>query len=390
MLDRIKKWIPDAKTLPILKGPVVVDRTLLAVVLLLSGIGLMAVYSATTYLATTNGVTVENKLMDHVMRLLAALAAMVVFSQIDYHVVARFSKIAIVLSAILLIWVLFQGTVQGGARRAIFGFRPSDIGRFALILHVALLLTQKQFYIEDFKRGFLPIMVWVGLIVVLIGVQNVSTAMVLLVTVMAMGFIGRMRVAHLGGMMASGLVLALVMLMLFPARAERIESYLGIKMFSHTDAEEVFSNQHEGFQIHQAQIAVANGGFVGKGIGKSAQKDWLPEAYSDFIYAIVAEEYGLLGALFLLGLLGVFLYRGFLYVARFAPDPLGFFLATGITLTFGMYGLVHVCVNLGLMPVTGLPFPFVSWGGTSLVITGIMVGILLNISAQAKKNTAVA
>ncbi|HRK73683.1 MAG TPA: FtsW/RodA/SpoVE family cell cycle protein, partial [Rhodothermales bacterium] len=119
-----------------------------------------------------------------------------------------------------------------------------------------------------------------------------------------------------------------------------------------------------------------------KGIGKSTQKDWIPAAYSDFIFAIIAEEFGILGALIVVSLLGIFLYRGFMHIARNAPDPLGFFLASGISLTIGLYGLVHVCVNTGLMPVTGLPFPFVSWGGTSLIVTGIMVGVLLNISGQ--------
>ncbi|HRR08428.1 MAG TPA: FtsW/RodA/SpoVE family cell cycle protein [Rhodothermales bacterium] len=383
LLATIKNRWPDLRSWPSAAWrPTQIDRAILGTVLALSLVGIVAVYSATAYLAASNGTSTEGLLLEHFVRLVIAIGAMIVFSQIDYHVVARFSKLGIFASVLLLIWVLIQGDWQGGARRAIFGFRPSDIARFALIVHVAVLLTRKQLYIQNFGRGFLPVVAWGVIITILIGAQNVSTAMVLLMTVLILGFIGRMKLVHLGGLLGLGLLLAVVMLLLFPARAERIESYLGLRLFSHTNEEMVFSNQGERFQILQAQIAIANGSFTGKGIGKSTQKDWIPAAYSDFIFAIIAEEFGILGALIVVSLLGIFLYRGFMHIARNAPDPLGFFLASGISLTIGLYGLVHVCVNTGLMPVTGLPFPFVSWGGTSLIVTGIMVGVLLNISGQ--------
>ena len=127
-------------------------------------------------------------------------------------------------------------------------------------------------------------------------------------------------------------------------------------------------------------MAIAAGGLFGVGPGKSTQRDWLPAPYNDFIYAIIAEEYGVMGALVLLSLFMVILFRGLLRVARKAPDPLGLFLAVGIVVMLTLYGFVHAGVSSNLLPVTGLPLPFVSYGGTSLLANGVMAGILLNIS----------
>ena len=158
-----------------------------------------------------------------------------------------------------------------------------------------------------------------------------------------------------------------------------------MKIFPHTEAAEVFDPQAEGYQARQARIAIAMGGVSGRGPGKSVQRDFLPAPYNDFIFAIIAEEYGLAGALTLLGLFVVLLFRGFMRIARHAPDPLGLFLAAGFTSMVVLYGTVHAAVACGLLPVTGLPMPFVSYGGTSLVATGAMLGIILNISRQVRQ-----
>jgi cell division protein FtsW len=178
---------------------------------------------------------------------------------------------------------------------------------------------------------------------------------------------------------------AFVLLSLSPNRAARVESYLGVKLFPHTQAEEVFDPQAEGYQARQARIAFARGGLTGVGPGKSVQRDFLPAPYNDFIFAIIAEEYGILGALALLGLFAWLLARGFLRIARHAPDPLGLLLGVGFTTMIVLYGFVHAGVASGLFPVTGLPMPLVSYGGTSMVATGAMIGILLNISRQTHK-----
>jgi cell division protein FtsW len=146
----------------------------------------------------------------------------------------------------------------------------------------------------------------------------------------------------------------------------------------------VLSDQEEGYPASQAKIAFAMGGISGVGPGKSVQRDFLPAPYNDFIYAIIAEEYGIIGALLLLGVYVVVLFRGLLRIARRAPDPLGLFLATGLVMMIALYGFVHAGVAAGLFPVTGLPLPFVSYGGTSLLTSGLMMGILLNISRQVR------
>jgi cell division protein FtsW len=176
------------------------------------------------------------------------------------------------------------------------------------------------------------------------------------------------------------MLLAWLLLLASPGRAARIEAYVGLKLFPNTTAEEVFSDQGEGYQSKQARIAIAMGGLTGVGPGKSMQRDFLPAPYNDFIFAIIAEEYGLVGAIALLGLFVILLFRGFLRIARHAPDPLGLLLAVGLVTMLVLYGFVHAGVSSGLLPVTGLPMPFVSYGGTSMLAAGIMIGILLNIS----------
>jgi cell division protein FtsW len=157
-----------------------------------------------------------------------------------------------------------------------------------------------------------------------------------------------------------------------------------MKLFPNTNTEQVFSEQGEGYQAKQARIAFAMGGLTGAGPGKSVQRDFLPAPYNDFIFAIIAEEYGVIGALGLLALFVVLLFRGFLRIARHAPDPLGLFLGVGFTTMVALYSFIHAGVSCGLLPVTGLPMPFVSYGGTAMIATGVMIGILLNISRQAK------
>lgn len=367
-----------------------VDKVVVWVVTCLAAFGVVAVYSAISFLAATraDGDT-ERYLVSHLFKLGLALGLMGAFSFIHYRLVARVSRLALLGSLALLVIVKIVGTTTGGATRWLdlggFGFQPSDFARLALVVFIATMLSAKQAYIKDFGRGFAPILLWMMLTTVLIGVENLSTAAVTLVAVGAMCFVGRVNVMHLAGVALVGLVLAYVLLLGSPGRAARIEAYTGLKLFPNTEAAEVFSDQAEGYQAKQARIAFAMGGLTGAGPGKSVQRDFLPAPYNDFIFAIIAEEYGMLGALALLALFVFLLWRGFLHIARPAPDPLGLLLGVGLTTMIVLYGVVHAGVASGLLPVTGLPLPFVSYGGTSMITNGIMVGILLNISRGAKE-----
>ncbi len=364
------------------------DKLVVWVVVALAALGVVAVYSALSFLAETkSGGDTERFLFRHLGRTGLALAAVGVVSLLDYRRLARLSKWLLAGALLLLAAVQVSGVVLGGAQRWLevggVSFQPSDLAKVALILHLAVLLARKQAYIEEFERGFVPLLLWTVPTILLIGLEDLSTAVVLSAAVGAMMVIGRVRWLHLGGLAAAGLVLASLFLLSSPQRAARVESWTGVKVFSNTEAAAVFSDQDEGYQARQARIAIAMGGLTGVGPGKSVQRDFLPAPYNDFIFAIVAEEWGLVGAGALLFAFVLLLFRGFLRIARQAPDPLGLFLAVGLTTVLVLYGFVNAGVASGLFPVTGLPMPFVSYGGTSLLATGVMAGLLLNVSRHA-------
>ncbi len=361
------------------------DKPVVWTVLALAALGVVAVYSAIAFLAETKADgDAALFLMRHLGRTGLALIAVGIFSLIDYRRLAKLSRFFLLASLGLLAATLLSGVMLGGAQRWLeiggFSFQPSDFAKVALILHLAVLLARKQPYIHEFERGFLPILFWSVPTLLLIGVEDLSTAAVLALAVGLMCFVARVRALHLSSVLALLMVAAFLFLLTSPTRAARVESWIGVKIFPHTEEVAVFSAQAEGYQARQARIAFAMGGLTGVGPGKSIQRDFLPAPYNDFIFAIVGEEYGLLGAGLLLMAFVVLLFRGMLRIARQATDPLGLFLAVGLTATLVLYGFVNAGVASGLLPVTGLPMPFVSYGGTSLLATGIMVGILLNIS----------
>jgi cell division protein FtsW len=364
------------------------DRYTIWVVLALAAWGVAAVYSAVAFLATKSGSSSDPFMWRHVVKVVLAIGAMGAVSLVDYHKLARLSRWLLIGSLILLAVVGAWGTVTGGAARWLslggVSFQPSDLAKVALILYVGTLLARKQAYIESFGHAFMPVMVWTLATVVLIGMENLSTAALLLLTVVLMCFVARVRTLHLAGLAAVGLSLALLLLAFSPARAARVEQAMGIQIFSHTEAQGVGDELREAYQPLQARIAIASGGILGVGPGKSIQRDFLPAPYNDFIFAIIAEEYGLIGALLILGAFVILLFRGFLRIARHAPDPMGLFIGVGFTLMIVLSGLAHAGVSVGLLPVTGQPLPFVSYGGSSIVAMGAMTGILLNLSRQSQ------
>ena len=361
------------------------DKYVVWIALALSAVGVIAVYSAIAFLAETKaGGNTEQFLMRHLAYVGLALGAMVLFSRIDYRVLARFGRISLIVMSLLLVIVQFVGIQSGGAVRALdlgfIMFQPAELAKVALLLYVAFLLTKKQAYIESFSRAFTPLFVWIILTVILIGIEDLSTASLVFGATVLMCFVARVHALQLAGLGAVCVMLATLFLISSPARMARVDEYMG----RGTATEDVgVMTQGEGYQAHQARIAFAMGGLTGRGPGKSIQRDFLPAPYNDFIFAIIAEEYGLWGALGLLGLYSALLMRGFMSIARRAADPLGLILAVGITTLVCLYGFIHAAVACGLLPVTGLPMPLVSYGGTSLLANGILLGILLNISRHA-------
>ena len=363
------------------------DKYVIWIVLTLSAIGVLAVYSSVGFLANVAADGDTGRFLErHLMRLGLAMGAVVLFSFLDYHMVARMARVFLLGAIVLLVLVHLFGVSYGGATRTLrlgsISLQASDVGKVALLLYVGVLLARKQAYIKSFARATAPIFLSALAVIILIGLEDLSTSALVMVVTCVMCFVGRVRPLHLLGLGTVTLLCALLLLLASPARAARLEAYTGVRLFSHTEETEVFSEDAGRYQIQQARIALAMGGLAGRGPGRSVQRDFLPVPYNDFIFAIVGEEYGLIGAMVVLLLFVGLLLRGYLCIACRAPDPLGLFLAVGLTTMFVLYGMVHAAVSTGLLPVTGLPMPMVSYGGTSMLANGVMVGILLNIARQ--------
>mgnify|MGYP006288047171 CR=1 FL=1 len=317
----------------------------------------------------------------HAFRIFLAFTAMIIFSRIDYHVWKSFSKVFIYVSVILLILLFIIGTPINNVYRWLyigpFNFQPSEIAKFALVLHFAKLMSDRQEYIKEFKIGMLPLLIWSFLICGLIALQpNFSTAFVIYMIAMSMMFIGNTNFLHLLGVSLVSFVVAIIYAFSAKYRQERIMSFFS------SEGEERAADAAF-YQVDQAIIALGNGGILGVGPGHSRQSRlFLPESYGDFIFSIIGEEYGFIGLLVIILLFVFILTRG-IKIAKMAPDLFGYYLSSGIILTIAYYTLVSAAVNIGLLPTTGLPIPFLSYGGTAVIIYASAIGILLNISAQA-------
>jgi len=254
-------------------------------------------------------------------------------------------------------------------------FQTSDLAKLAIFMFLARQLSMKQKVIKDFKNGFLPVLIPVLIICGLIAPANLSTALLLGVTCCMLFFIGRVDVKHILLLMMVGLVGVFLLWGISKAFGfgrgatweQRIESYLG-----HGSGE-------DDYQITQAKIAIANGGLMGKGPGNSWARDFLPHPYSDFIFAIIIEEYGLIGGSLLVGLYLLFLWRS-IQIFRRCPYAFGAFLSLGLSFTLVFQALINMAVNVHLVPVTGLTLPLVSMGGSSIWFTSIAIGIILSVS----------
>jgi cell division protein FtsW len=293
--------------------------------------------------------------------------------KVDYRYYSRISKVALWVSVPLLIYTFTNGVTLNEASRwiqmpIIGSFQPSDFASLALIVNLASMLSKRQQNIDDIKESLIPILFWCGVICGLIALTNLSTAILLLITCMLIMFIGRVPTKYLAMLVMVGVLFGALAIK-FGVRGEtarnRITNYLN-------DSELPFQAKH-------ARIAVATGGITGKGPGNSDQRNILPHPYSDFIYAIVIEEYGMAGGIAVLGLYLVLLHRGM--KASYNSDrAFGGLLSAGLSFDLVCQAMVNMGVVVGLGPITGQPLPLISMGGTSMVFTGLAVGIILSVS----------
>ena len=362
---RIKAWTDSH-----LKG----DPIIWSIVIALAMISIFVVYSATGALAYRNMESIEHYLFKHSALILFSLGAMVVAHKIDYRYYSKLSKLGLWISVPLLFYAWKAGINLNDASRWITVpiinqvFQPSDLAKLSLIAGLASMLSKRQQNIDDFKEALIPMLIWSGLICGLIAMADLSTAVLLFLTSMLLMFIGRVPLKYLAMLIVVG-GLAGVLAMKIGQRGETAVSRVTSFM----------SDDRLPFQAEQARIAIASGGVVGKGPGGSDQRNFLPHPYSDFVYAIIIEEYGMMGGVIVLMLYLALLYRGMKTVAN-SERAFGGLLSAGLSFSLVLQAMVNMAVVVGLGPITGLPLPFLSMGGTSLLFTGLSLGIILSVS----------
>jgi cell division protein FtsW len=365
MIETVKDWAYRN-----MKG----DPVIWFIVILLSVFSIMVVYSATGSLAykMMSGNT-EYYLFKHTILVVLSLVAMWLTHKIDYRYFSRISRLLLLLSVPLLIFTWKFGVNINAASRFIMipvinqSFQPSDLAKLALLITLASMLSKRQNQIGDFKKAMLPMLIWIGVICGLIAMTNISTAVLLFATCMLMLFMGRVPVKYLAMLVMIG-GLAGTAAVTFGQRGQTAISRI-----------EDFYTGNTPFQAKQAFAAVASGGIFGKGPGQSDQRNYLPHPYSDFVYAIIIEEYGLFGGAIILILYLALLYRG-MKAAIESEKPYAGLLSAGLSFALVLQALVNMGVAVGLGPITGLPLPLISMGGSSQLFMGISLGIILSVS----------
>ena len=375
MADRLKQLLTKTKG----------DQVIWGVVVLLSFISLLAVYSSTGSLAYRMEKNSSYYLIKQVMVLGLGLLITYWVHKVNYTQFAKVAVILYLLSLPLLLYTLFFGTSLNEGSRWIklpvvnLTFQTSDLAKLALFMFLARVLSMKQDVIKDLRKGFIPVLLPMLFTCALIAPANLSTALMLGVTCSIMFFIGRVQVKHLFllaavGIMGVSLLFTISKITGF-GRAktweQRIEDFAGGKK-KEGKGEDVY-------QVQQAKIAIANGGITGLGPGRSLQKNFLPHPYSDFIFSIIVEEYGLIGGTVVVMLYLLFLWRSILIFKR-CPFAFGAFLAVGLSITLVFQAMLNMAVNVHLVPVTGLTLPMISMGGSSIWFTSIAIGIVLSVS----------
>ncbi|OEK05496.1 FtsW/RodA/SpoVE family cell cycle protein [Roseivirga misakiensis] len=371
-MDKIKAWTDKN-----IQG----DPVIWIVVICLSVFGILVIYSATGSLAYRSaGGNTEKYLIRHSFMVVLALGVMWLAHKVDYRYYSKLTRYALIASVPLLLYAWLYGASHNDASRWIvlpfvgIQFQPSDLAKLALIAALATMLAKRQQNIKDFKESLIPMLAWCGGICGLIAMTNISTAVLLFATCMLLLFIGRVPMKYLAMLAVVGVFAGLIAIKV-GQRGTTAES----RIKSFVQGTEI------PYQVEQSYIAIATGGVMGKGPGNSVQRNFLPEAYADFVYAIIIEEYGIVGGAIVLLLYLVLLYRGMRVVAN-SDRAFGGLLSAGLSFAIVIQALVNIGVVVGLGPVTGQTLPLISMGGTSLIFTGLALGIILSISRGERED----
>ena len=365
-----------------------IDPLTFIVVIILMGVSTFIVYSASSAWALQNLKSESGLVNKHIVKVLIGLVVMFVGIGVDYHKYKGLTKYVLIMAIILLaVTKVFGGETKGAVRWLSvggFSFQPSEFAKFALLFHLSTLLSTKKEKLNDLKKGYVPLLLWVGAVTGLVLLQpNFSMGGIIFMLGIVMMFIGGARIKHLAYSMLALIPTLMLYMLSAPYRRQRVYSFFG------------YGDNPEGlktakYQLMQGIIGFGNGGIFGVGMGQSKQRDlFLPESYGDFIFSIVGEEYGLIGTMIFMTVFLLILLRG-LRIAKHAPDDFGKFLALSITVSIVTYALGNAMVTLGLVPTTGLPMPFVSYGGSAIIFSAFAVGVLLNISSQTEMHPRLA
>ena len=359
------------------------DFTLMITPILLSGFGIVMIYSASMVTAVVAGLDSTFFMVRQLQWFILGFIAFVICSLFPYKNYQKLIKPIILLCVALLVAVLLFGKSAHNATRAInitssISIQPAEFVKLGLILYLASVYSKKQSYINDFSKGVLPPLILTAFILGLIILQpDIGTSVIILMIACSIIFSSGIRLKHLLLLISIGLIILAIAIpsMVTEVRIERF-----------TGAYQPFTDPEDsGYHLIQSYVAIGVGGLTGEGLGQSVQKlGYLWGAYTDFIMAIIAEELGFIGVLIVIGLLVLIILRG-MFIARKCKDSFGALLAIGISSMVGIQALINLGSTSGLLPITGVPLPFVSYGGSSLLVLMAAMGILNNIAMVVKK-----
>jgi cell division protein FtsW len=357
------------------------DIPMLVITLVLVTIGTAMIYSSSSILAMEKFKDAQFFLKKQIFFVVIGMGAMLLMTKLDYHRLKKWAYPGIFLAMILLllIFVPHLGVRAGGARRwlnlGFFSFQVTELVKVCMVLFLAHFLTRKANVLKSFSRGILiPLLVTLVIIVLIALEPDFGAAVMISMILMLMLFLAGCRVTHLAGLTALLIPAAVWMVMFKSYRIDRLKVFLN----PWNDP------GNKGFQIIQSLLSFGSGGAFGVGIGDGMQKlFYLPEPHTDFILSVIAEEGGFVGVMAVIFLYVVLIVRGFMIAFR-APDLFGTLLAAGLTMLLAMGAFINIAGVMGLIPLKGLTLPFLSYGGTSLVMSLVTVGILLNISSHTR------
>lgn len=349
------------------------DYVLVLVVAALLILGLMMVYSSTFDMAYVYYDNPNRFLARQLLWAALGIGVLVFLAWVDYHLWQRWAVVLLAFTLVMLGAVVLAGSEKFGAQRWLFNgsIQPSEFAKISVIIYIAAWVTSKGDKIRQLSYGLIPFAILIGLITGLILFQrDLSTAILIAVTAWLMFFFAGADLIQLFASMVFGLATFILLVAREPYRIQRVLTFFS------PEADPSGSS----FQIHQALLALASGGILGQGLGASRQKfGYVPAVHTDTIVAVLGEELGLIGCLVLIGLFVLLAYRGF-RIALQAPDSFGTIMAAGLTCSLIIQALINLAVVTATLPYAGVPIPFISYGGSSLVTSMACVGLLLSVS----------